>query len=95
MWKWFVTLWNVPVKNLALKMLVADASVRPSVHFSDYDVQSLPLTFQVSCLLEAFPSVRSEVLTCRSARLPLLCSDAPWSHAPGSPELFPVLSLKV
>ena len=88
MWKWFVTLWNVPVKNLALKMLVADASVRPSVQFSDYDVQSLLLAFQVSCLLEAFP-------TCRSARLPLICSDAPWSHAPDSPELFPVLSLKV
>ena len=80
------------MKNLALKMLVADASVHPSVQFSDYDVQLLPLTFQVRCLLEAFPSVRSEVLMCRSARLPLLGSDALWSHAPGSPELFPVLS---
>ena len=94
MWKWFVTLWNVPVKNVALKMLVADASVHPSVQFTDYDVQSLPLKFQVSRLLGVFASIRSEVLTCGLARLPLLCSGVLWRHAPGSPELLPALSLQ-
>ena len=76
MWKWFVTLWNVPVKNVALKMLVADASVHDLVQFTDDDGQSLPLKFQVIGLLEVSPSIRSEARTCGLARLLLLCSDA-------------------
>lgn len=39
------------------------------MQFTDYDVQSLPLKFQVSCLLEVFPSIRAVVLTCGLALL--------------------------
>ena len=56
------------------------------VQFTDYDVQSLPLQFQVSCLLELFPSIMSVELTCGLARLPLYMVMIP-GGIPGSHKL--------
>lgn len=65
------------------------------MQFTDYDVQSLPLKFQVSCLLEVLPSIRTAVLTRGLARLPFGYRDTFWRRAAGSHELLPVLYLQV
>lgn len=86
MWKWFVSLWNVPVKNVALKMLVADASVHlhailpiiPGNHF---------LPHSESVVFGVCPSLG---FCGANQGLALLHQDAFWRPAPGSQEFLPV-----
>lgn len=86
MWKRFVTLWNVPMKNVALKMLVADASVHlHAIYWLCQAITSSPLPSQLSGVC---PSIRSVVLAmdwpfCTmmlSGGLPLVLKSLSLSH---------------
>lgn len=80
MWKWFVTLWNVPVKNVALKMLVADASVHPgAIYWLWCAITSSQISSQLSS--GVFPSIGTAALTCGLASLPCAYGDAVWRRA--------------